>query len=73
MERKMSDILELARVSVPSLYLRGDQEPKALYSAEDFAGRTKGVAECASFDCNHSYAGREDVVSTLFCRWLAML
>lgn len=67
------DILELApAIRCPVLYLRGDQEPRELYPAEEFARRSRGTCsvEIVS-DCEHFYRGREATVSTIVCRWLA--
>jgi pimeloyl-ACP methyl ester carboxylesterase len=66
------DVLELApRVSCPVLYLRGEREPRELYPAEAFAGRAGGPCTVQIVpDCEHFYAGHEDVVSTIVCSWL---
>ena len=67
------DILELApAIRCPVLYLRGDQEPRELYPAVEFARRSRGPCsvEIVS-DCDHFYRGREATVSTIVCRWLA--
>jgi len=66
------DILELApRISCPVLYLRGDQEPRELYPAEEFARRCGGPCTVEIVpDCDHFYRGREAAVSTIVCRWL---
>jgi pimeloyl-ACP methyl ester carboxylesterase len=66
------DILELApRIRCPTLYLRGDREPRELYPAEDFAGRAGGpcAVEIVS-DCDHFYRGREAAVAGAVCGWL---
>ena len=67
------DILELApRISCPALFLRGDQEPRDLYPAEEFKQRSKGSCSVEIVaDCDHFYVGREQAVSTIVCRWLA--
>jgi pimeloyl-ACP methyl ester carboxylesterase len=67
------DILALApRIACPTLYLRGDQEPQALYPAEAFKARAAGACEVGIVPaCNHFYTGREDAVSKIVCRWLA--
>ena len=67
------DILEAApRVGCPVLYLRGDREPRELYPAEEFARRCGGPCTVEVVpDCDHFYAGREDAISTIVCRWLA--
>jgi pimeloyl-ACP methyl ester carboxylesterase len=67
------DILELApKISCPVLYLRGDQEPRDLYPAEEFKKRARGACTVEIVPhCDHFYAGREDTVSTIVCSWLA--
>ena len=67
------DILDLApRIGCPVLYLRGDKEPRELYPAEEFARRCAGPCTVEIVpDCDHFYVGREDVVSSIVCRWLA--
>ncbi len=66
------DILELApKIRCPVLYLRGDQEPRDLYPAEEFARRCGG--ECTVEivpQCDHFYRGREAVVAAIVTRWL---
>jgi pimeloyl-ACP methyl ester carboxylesterase len=59
------DILGLApRISCPTLYVRGDKEPRELYPAEEFARRAKGqVAVEIVPDCDHFYVGREDEIA----------
>jgi len=43
--RNCPDILELApRIACPTLYVRGDQEPRDLYPAEEFARRANSSA-----------------------------
>ena len=67
------DVLELApRVACPALYLRGEREPRELYPAEAFAGRSGGPCTVEIVPgCEHFYAGHEDAVSTIVCSWLA--
>lgn len=67
------DILELAPgTRCPVLYVRGDQEPRELYPAEEFARRSRGPCSVEIVaDCDHFYRGREASVSTIVCRWLA--
>lgn len=69
------DILELApRISCPVLSLRGDEEPRDLYPAEEFARRCAGACTVEIVpDCDHFYAGRESAVSEIVSRWLAAL
>jgi pimeloyl-ACP methyl ester carboxylesterase len=70
---ELPDVLALApAVGCPVLYLRGDQEPAALYPAEDFKARAAG--ECTVgivANCGHFYVGREDEVATTVADWLA--
>ncbi len=69
---KCPDILELApKIRCPVLYLRGDQEPRELYPAEEFARRCGG--ECTVEivpQSDHFYRGREAVVAAIVPRWL---
>jgi pimeloyl-ACP methyl ester carboxylesterase len=66
------DILELApKIRCPVLYLRGEQEPRDLYPAEEFARRCGGQCDVAIVpQCDHFYRGREAEVSAIVCRWL---
>jgi pimeloyl-ACP methyl ester carboxylesterase len=66
------DILELApKIRCPVLYVRGDEEPADLYPAEEFSERCGGTCTIAIVPrCGHFYAGREDAVSEIVCRWL---
>jgi pimeloyl-ACP methyl ester carboxylesterase len=66
------DILELApRISCPVLYVRGDEEPRDLYPAEEFQRRCAGPCTIEIVPrCGHFYAGREAAVSDVVCRWL---
>jgi len=66
-------IVELApRIGCPTLYLRGDNEPRELYPAEDFRART--AAPCTVEivpHCDHFYVGREEEVAARVVSWLA--
>ncbi|HTQ73806.1 MAG TPA: alpha/beta hydrolase [Burkholderiales bacterium] len=66
------DTLELApRVKCPSLFVRGDQEPRDAYPAEDFRERSGGPCTVEIVpDCDHFYNGREDAVAALVATWL---
>jgi pimeloyl-ACP methyl ester carboxylesterase len=66
------DILELApRISCPVLYIRGDEEPRDLYPAEEFRRRCAGPCTIEIVPgCGHFYVGREAAVSDIVCRWL---
>jgi pimeloyl-ACP methyl ester carboxylesterase len=67
------DILELApKVKCPTLYIRGDQEPRDAYPAEDFRERAGGSCAVEIVpDCDHFYNGREDAIQTMVSSWLA--
>jgi pimeloyl-ACP methyl ester carboxylesterase len=66
------DTLALApKVKCPSLFVRGDKEPREQYPAEEF--RTHSGGPCAVeivADCDHFYNGREDAVAALVTSWL---
>ena len=66
------DILELApKIRCPVLYLRGDQEPRDLYPAEEFARRCGGKCDVEIVpECDHFYRGREGAVSAIVSKWL---
>jgi pimeloyl-ACP methyl ester carboxylesterase len=67
------DILELApRIRCPVLYIRGDEEPRELYPAEEFQRRCAGPCTVEIVPrCGHFYVGREAVVSEIVCAWVA--
>jgi len=67
------DVLELARlVKCPSLFVRGDKEPRDAYPAEEFRARTGGPCTVEIVpDCDHFYNGREQAVKELVASWLA--
>ena len=69
------DILELApKIGCPTLYLRGDKEPRELYPAEEFARSAGGRTTVEIVpDCDHFYVGREAAISDRVVRWLANL
>jgi hypothetical protein len=53
------------------LYVRGDQEPRDLYPAEEFAGRAGGACKVEIVkECGHFYVGREQAVGTIVSDWL---
>ncbi|HMH18355.1 MAG TPA: alpha/beta hydrolase [Burkholderiales bacterium] len=66
------DGLALApRVKCPVLYLRGDQESRANYPAEDFKARAGGPCTVEIVpDCDHFYKEREAAVQDLVSSWL---
>jgi pimeloyl-ACP methyl ester carboxylesterase len=67
------DTLELApRIGCPTLYVRGDREPREQYPAEDFKARAGGPCTVEIVpDCDHFYNGREESVRALVSSWLA--
>jgi pimeloyl-ACP methyl ester carboxylesterase len=66
------DTLALApQVKCPSLFVRGDREPRDAYPAEEF--RARAGAPCTVEivpDCDHFYNGREEAVTQLVASWL---
>lgn len=69
---EVPDIVELApRIVCPTLFLRGDQEPREIYPAEDFQARAAGACTVDIVpDCNHFYVDREDAVAARVTSWL---
>lgn len=69
------DLLAWApQVKCPSLFLRGDREPASLYPAEAFRDHSGGPCEVKIVpDCDHFYAGREEVTCGLIADWLRVL
>jgi len=67
------DILELApKITCPTLYVRGDQEPRKNYPAEDFQARAGGPCDVEIVSgCDHFYNGREQAIQRLVSSWLA--
>jgi len=70
---ELPDVLELApRITCPTLYIRGDQEPAHVYPAEEFAARAGGRCDVRIVkDCDHFYTGREEEVSAIVTEWLS--
>src|SRR5262249_14653758 len=69
------DTLALApRVKCPSLFVRGDKEPREAYPAEEFKARSGGpcTVEIVA-DSDHFYNGREEAVQNLVSSWLAKI
>ena len=66
------DLLENAKkITCPVLFIRGDQEPKENYPAEEFAVNCPGLCEVAIIpNCDHFYLGAEDEVSKIVTEWL---
>ena len=67
------DILELApKVKCPTLYVRGDREPRDGYPAEDFRDRAGGSCTLEIIpSCDHFYNGREEKVQEIVSSWLS--
>lgn len=70
--RNTPDALEHApKIHCPVLYLRGDQEPREIYPAEEFAARASGPCTVRILpDCDHFYTGQESHVAGLIADWL---
>ncbi len=66
---ELPDVLALApRIRCPSLFLRGDSEPRNAYPAEEFAARAAGTCTIRIVsDCDHYYTGRAAIV----CKWVS--
>jgi pimeloyl-ACP methyl ester carboxylesterase len=66
------DLLENAKkITCPVLFIRGDQEPKENYPAEEFANNCPGPCEVEIVpNCDHFYVGAEDTVSKIVTGWL---
>lgn len=69
------DLLELApRVTCPTLFIRGEREPRESYPAEDYAERAGGPVRVDIVpDCDHFYTGREQEIQERVAAWLAGL
>lgn len=69
---ELPDICALApRITCPSIFLRGDQEPADLYPAEEFQARAGGPCEVRIVpNCDHFYNGCEAAVTELVADWL---
>jgi pimeloyl-ACP methyl ester carboxylesterase len=67
------DVLELApRVTCPTLFIRGDREPRDSYPAEEFAQRAGGPVRVEIIpDCDHFYNGQEHTIQERVSSWLA--
>jgi pimeloyl-ACP methyl ester carboxylesterase len=68
----MPAILDLApSITCPVLFVRGDQEPRDHYPAEDFQARVGGPCDVEIVpECDHFYVGREDRVTEIVASWL---
>jgi pimeloyl-ACP methyl ester carboxylesterase len=67
------DGLALApKVKCPTLYIRGDQELRENYPAEEFKANAGGPCEVEIVpDCDHFYNGREEAIQAIVSSWLA--
>jgi len=67
------DGLALAsRVKCPVLYVRGDQESRETYPAEDFKASAGGACDVEIVaGCDHYYNTREAAIQDLVSSWLA--
>jgi pimeloyl-ACP methyl ester carboxylesterase len=72
---EVPDILALApSIRCPTLYLRGDKEPRDLYPAEEFSRRASGPCKVEIIpECDHFYVGREAAVTQRIAAWLSGL
>src|SRR5262245_36598754 len=68
----LPDTLELApQIRCPTLYIRGEREPRDLYPAEAFAARAGGSCRAhIEPESDHFYTGREASVCELVSSWL---
>lgn len=66
------DLLDCAaRITCPTLYLRGDEEPVEIYPAEEFVRRSPAAVDFELIDdCGHYYLANEDRVATMVAGWL---
>jgi pimeloyl-ACP methyl ester carboxylesterase len=66
------DTLALApKVKCPSLFVRGDKEPREQYPAEEFRARSGGPCTVEIVpDCDHFYNGREEAIQNIVSSWL---
>jgi pimeloyl-ACP methyl ester carboxylesterase len=66
------DTIALApRIRCPVLCIRGDQEDRDRYPAEEFQARAGGPCEVEIVpDCDHFYNGREGTIQTIVASWL---
>ena len=68
----MPAILELApHIACPTLFIRGDQESRDTYPAEEFRTRAPRCEVAIIADCDHFYVGRETAVIQPVAGWLA--
>jgi pimeloyl-ACP methyl ester carboxylesterase len=59
------------QVKCPTLFIRGDQELREAYPAEDFAARCGAPCDVEIIaDCDHYYNGVENVIIDIVSSWL---
>ncbi|HMG59152.1 MAG TPA: hypothetical protein VK583_05450, partial [Burkholderiales bacterium] len=62
------------QVKCPTLYVRGDQEARENYPAEEFEARAGGPCTVEIVpDCDHFYNGREVVIQEIVSSWLSRM
>lgn len=66
------DLLECStRITCPTLFLRGDQEPADIYPAEEYVRLSPAPVEFEVLPaCDHYYLGKEAAVATMVADWL---
>jgi len=67
------DVLELApTIKCPTLYVRGGEESRENYPAEEFQARAGGPCDVEIVPgCDHFYNGREQAIQRLVSSWLS--
>jgi len=72
---EVPDTIALApRITCPVLCIRGDQESRDRYPAEEFQSRVAGPCEVEIVpDSDHFYVGREDTVAAIVSSWLTRM
>ena len=64
-------IEEASKIKCPVLFIRGDQEPRDLYPAEEFQKECKSSVDIVIIEnSNHFYVGAENTVRETICDWL---
>lgn len=66
-----STVATAPKIICPTLYIRGDEELRDSYPAEDFAAASNGPCDVVIVEnCDHFYKGREDAIIDLVGPWL---
>ena len=64
-------IEEASKIKCPVLFIRGDQEPRDLYPAEEFQKECKSSVDIVIIEnSNHFYLGAENTVRETIRDWL---